>query len=196
LYGAALNSSQLAHLSALSNPYDRGISSHAAALPSSTSQIPATAAPAPACSFSAPSPPSAKAAKSSATGANTSKRKATESLQVQGQKRRNIRRKYTHENFPSRLHRLLCEADAVGHAHICRFTNDGTMFQILDTKSFEAHVLPRYFRHGRIDSFKRLLRMYGWERVEGTWMQGVFKHPMFRRDEPDLCLQMERKEKK
>lgn len=78
------------------------------------------------------------------------------------------RRKYRHEAFPQKLHRLMRESMAEGKSHICRFTDDGKQFQIRNTKEFETEILPRYFRHGRIDSFKRLLHMYGFRRVCGT----------------------------
>ena len=78
------------------------------------------------------------------------------------------RRKYRHEAFPQKLHRLIREAMAEGKSHICRFTDDGTQFQVRDTEAFRAEILPRYFRHGRIDSFKRLLHMYGFRRIQGT----------------------------
>jgi len=78
------------------------------------------------------------------------------------------RRKYRHEAFPQKLHRLIREAMAEGKDHICRFTDDGTQFQVRDTEAFQTEILPRYFRHGRIDSFKRLLHMYGFRRIQGT----------------------------
>ena len=78
------------------------------------------------------------------------------------------RRKYRHEAFPQKLHRLIREAMAEGNSHICRFTDDGTQFQVCDTEAFQTEILPRYFRHGRIDSFKRLLHMYGFRRTQGT----------------------------
>ena len=188
LYGRALNSSQLLNPPALPYSYQRVAPNHALALPSSAFESPWTAVSAGVPSLAAPS--SGSNVDSSRIGTDTPAQQATN----QGLRRN--KRKYTHESFPSRLHRLLREANERGHDHICRFTSDGTKFQILHTKSFEDQVLPRYFRHGSIDSFKRLLRMYSWQRVEGTWMQGTFEHPMFRRDAPELCLHMERKEKK
>mmetsp|Transcript_4153 Transcript_4153/g.8377 ORF Transcript_4153/g.8377 Transcript_4153/m.8377 type:complete len:398 (-) Transcript_4153:61-1254(-) len=105
---------------------------------------------------------------------------------------RRKKRKYDHESFPEKLHRLIIEAAISRKDHIIRYTTDGTRFQILHTKLFEDEILPHYFRHNRISSFKRLLRMYGFRRVDGTWMQGTFEHPLFRRDNPGLCKRMER----
>jgi hypothetical protein len=102
------------------------------------------------------------------------------------------KRAYNHESFPSKLHRLLREAKVNGKEDIARFTDDGTQFQILATRPFEQEILPNYFRHGSISSFKRLLRMYGFRRTQGTWMEGTFEHPLFRLEAPELCKQMER----
>ena len=102
------------------------------------------------------------------------------------------KRKYEHESFPEKLHRLIIEASISRKDHIVRYTADGARFQILHTKSFEDEILPRYFRHNRISSFKRLLRMYGFKRIDGTWMQGTFEHPLFNRDNIGLCKHMER----
>lgn len=102
------------------------------------------------------------------------------------------KRAYNHESFPSKLHRLLREAKVNGKEDIARFTEDGTQFQILATRPFEEEILPNYFRHGSISSFKRLLRMYSFRRTQGTWMEGTFEHPLFQLDAPELCKQMER----
>jgi hypothetical protein len=102
------------------------------------------------------------------------------------------KRKYDHESFPEKLHRLLREAKEQDKDDIARFTDDGSQFQILNTHAFEEELLPRYFRHNRISSFKRLLRMYQFKRDEGTWMEGTFSHPLFHRDRPELCKQIRR----
>jgi hypothetical protein len=101
------------------------------------------------------------------------------------------KRRYNHEAFPQKLHRLILEAARDNNEHIVCFSEDGTSFHILDTRGFEG-ILPRYFRHGKIASFKRLLNMYGFERLKGTWNQGTFAHPKFLRDDPAQCKGMER----
>jgi hypothetical protein len=104
------------------------------------------------------------------------------------------KRRYNHEGFPQKLHRLILEAHAENNEHIVKFTEDGKQFQIVDTVSFEG-ILPRYFRHGKISSFKRLLHMYGFQRTQGTWNEGTFAHALFRRDRPELCKEMSRIER-
>eukprot|EP00977_Amphora_coffeiformis_P001360 scaffold286_cov169-Amphora_coffeaeformis.AAC.4 len=78
------------------------------------------------------------------------------------------RRRYNMEAFPQKLHRIITEAAANNNESIIRFTEDGTMFQILNADEFEK-LLPGYFRHNSIASFKRLLHMYDFKRVQGTW---------------------------
>lgn len=104
------------------------------------------------------------------------------------------KRRYNHEGFPQKLHRLIREASVEQNSHIVKFTEDGKQFQIVDTVAFEG-ILPRYFRHGKISSFKRLLHMYGFQRTQGTWNEGIFAHASFRRDRPELCKEMVRIER-
>ena len=78
------------------------------------------------------------------------------------------KRKYKLEAFPQKLHRLIVEATANGKDSVVRFNEDGKQFQILNTAEFEK-LLPGYFRHSNISSFKRCLHLYGFVRVCGTW---------------------------
>lgn len=86
------------------------------------------------------------------------------------------------------------DAEAHGNESIVTFTQDGSKFQILNSEAFEERILPQYFRHNKMSSFKRLLRMYQYSRVQGTWMEGTFEHPLFHRDYPDWCKRMQRQE--
>ena len=124
------------------------------------------------------------------------------------------KRKYSHEAFPQKLHRLITEAAENEEERVAvHWTEDGTRFKIVDTSGFEK-ILPRYFRHGNIASFKRLLHMYDFKRImgkifaavsssseksillqlslTGTWNEGMFEHPKFKRDDPDLCKEIAR----
>ena len=84
------------------------------------------------------------------------------------------KRKYTHESFPEKLHRLIREAEQDGQENIVRFCDDGSKFQILSTSGFEGQILSKYFRHNKITSFKRLLHMYGFRRIQGTYVFVLF----------------------
>lgn len=78
------------------------------------------------------------------------------------------KRKYNHESFPQKLHRLIMDAAENGSQHIVHFTDNGTKFKILSAEGFEK-ILPKYFRHKKISSFSRMLHLYDFKRVQGTW---------------------------
>jgi len=100
---------------------------------------------------------------------------------------------FAQESFPSKLYRLLIEAEVQGMREVVSFTGNGTSFNIHNRESFTKVILPRYFRHDRLSSFKRMLRLYGFKRREsGGPDDGSFYHPMFVRGRPELCLQMKR----
>ena len=90
------------------------------------------------------------------------------------------------------LHRLIREAKENDKDHIVRFGDNGLTFQILNTSLFEKEILSHYFRHNNINSFKRLLRMYQFKKLQGTWMCGTFEHSLFHRDHPEWCKHMDR----
>ena len=93
-----------------------------------------------------------------------------------------------------KLHRLIMDAQASGQSSIICFLPTGDRFQVLNSTQFEQ-LLPEYFRTRNASSFKRLLRMYGFRKTNGTWVCGTFEHPLFHRDHPEWCTQMQRIER-
>ena len=69
----------------------------------------------------------------------------------------------------------------------------GKEFIIKDIDKFEQIVLPRYFRHSKINSFVRQLNMYGFHKSRKDTAKSVFSHPNFQKDRQDLLLQIHRK---
>jgi hypothetical protein len=61
---------------------------------------------------------------------------------------------------------------------------DGDEFVVRDVVRLEALVLPRYFRHAKINSFVRQLNMYGFQKTKHSPFRSTFRHPHFRRDAP------------
>jgi hypothetical protein len=102
------------------------------------------------------------------------------------------RRIYRHESFPEKLYRILTETDLAGGAHVVSFTPDGNALLIHKPVEFADQIIPLYFRHKRLASFKRQLRMYGFHRITVGPNVGGFEHPLFRRGSPDLCKTMKR----
>ncbi|CAH0473513.1 unnamed protein product [Peronospora belbahrii] len=51
---------------------------------------------------------------------------------------------------------------------ILAWSEDGTHFQIFDTKRLETAVLPKYFKHGKFASFQRQLNNFGFRKWTKT----------------------------
>jgi len=52
--------------------------------------------------------------------------------------------------------------------------------------------MPRYFRQTKLTSFKRQLKLYGFELITFGPLRGGYRHKLFSRKNPELCQQMKR----
>ena len=104
------------------------------------------------------------------------------------------RRRYSHESFPEKLHRILQETSRIGDTRerIISWTQDGSGFEIHNIKAFEAEIIPVYFRHRRLTSFRRQLSMYGFRRGISKQNTGCYAHELFHRDYPERCKEIKR----
>lgn len=102
------------------------------------------------------------------------------------------KRPYHHESFPVKLHRLIREAEAGDKTHIISFNDEGTDFHVHTPAAFEEEILHNYFRHNKLSSFRRLLNMYGFVRLQDGAEGGTFRHPSFLKDKPELCQDLQR----
>ena len=79
--------------------------------------------------------------------------------------------------------------------HIVSWVSNTGGFKIYDVKMFASEILPIYFANIQYKSFIRQINIYGFRRVrrdeEGT-IVGAYVHPLFVRNQPDLCWQMRR----
>ena len=60
------------------------------------------------------------------------------------------------------------------------------------TDTFFKEIVPLYFRHSRLSSFKRQLNLYGFEQINIGPYRGGYYHEMFHRDSPEICRRMRR----
>lgn len=113
------------------------------------------------------------------------------------------RRPYRHESFPEKLFRMLKETTEQGKDHIISWTFCGRAFEIHQPEAFANDILPEYFRHNRLASFRRQLSMYGFKRAQlssssrvgagnGQRSQKGFAHEQFHRDHPEKCSSIKR----
>lgn len=102
------------------------------------------------------------------------------------------KRRYRHESFPDKLHRLLAQTEAQGRDDVISWNAEGTVFCIDQPEVFEDEIIGHYFRHSNLSSFKRQLSMYGFTRVLEGPDAGGFTHPLFRKGQVDLSKSMDR----
>lgn len=79
------------------------------------------------------------------------------------------------------LHRIICWNDS------------GTSFLVKNVTELCEDVLPVYFKHSNYASFVRQLNMYDFHKVREGLCDNAFKHPLFRRDKPELLKDIRRK---
>ena len=76
------------------------------------------------------------------------------------------------------------------HSEVISWLPHGNGFVIHKKKTFASDVLPNHFKASKFTSFTRKLNRWGFTRVPRGPETGAYFHKMFRRDKPDLCMQM------
>ena len=88
----------------------------------------------------------------------------------------------TTEKFPKTLYRMLIDASLQNNEHIVCFAPSGKVFFIRDPQAFESLILPRYFYHGKLSSFRRQLNLYGFRLLSHGAESGGYAHAVFDRN--------------
>ena len=87
------------------------------------------------------------------------------------------------QQFPVKLFRLLLQAERENMEDVICFSHNGLAFHIHDRHRFASELIPQYFRHNSMASFRRQLYLYGFTKVEHG--RG-YRHDLFRKSRPDL----------
>ena len=97
--------------------------------------------------------------------------------------------------FPGRLHKLLQASEVDPHlARIISWNEDGTTFRVHDKNTFEREIQSTYFAQTKYASFRRQLNLWSFQHGYLTVkdVEGYYAHPLFKRDEANLCDEMNR----
>ena len=106
-------------------------------------------------------------------------------------KRQRTKRKYNHESFPQKLHRIVTELEVSGRSNIASFLDDGGL-RVQSRKNFVKQIMPLYYRATSWSSFRRQLVSYQFPLVDYGPNTGTFQNPLFLRGRPELCGLIER----
>ena len=120
-------------------------------------------------------------------------------------------------SFPVKLHQMLQAVSDAETTRCASWDPDGRSFVISDPKEFTNQIMGHFFNQTKYKSFQRQLNFYGFYRTCRGKIRGVCKlnffplhiciylsqshsllliatdsHPLFRRDNPELCNHMKR----
>jgi len=92
------------------------------------------------------------------------------------------------ETFPSKLFKILQNSDIGGYSSIISWLPHGRAFKIHNCKLFEQKIMRKYFHMTKIDSFKRQLYMYGFQKIGKRFTDpGAYFNELFLSSRLDLC---------
>ena len=104
------------------------------------------------------------------------------------------KRKYNHESFAQKLHRIVTSLENSGRGHIMSFLDEGGLW-VHKPDVFVEEVMPQYFRGTTWACFRRQLFSYRFPIQKDGPNKGAFCNPQFLRGRPELCATIERDDK-
>ena len=104
------------------------------------------------------------------------------------------KRKYNHESFAQKLHRIVTNLENSGRGHIMSFLDEGGLW-VHKPDVFVEEVMPQYFRGTTWACFRRQLFSYRFPVQKDGPNKGAFCNPQFLRGRPELCATIERDDK-
>jgi len=75
-------------------------------------------------------------------------------------------------------------------SHAIAWLPNGKMFEVTSPTKLVEDILPRFFQETKFESFDRKLRRWGFKRVMKGSSELIYHHPMFLRDDPEICKLM------
>ncbi|KAL7562618.1 hypothetical protein ACA910_002521 [Epithemia clementina (nom. ined.)] len=107
------------------------------------------------------------------------------------------KRKYDHEAFPQKLHRLITDVEEQGRGDIISFLDEqnGGGFWVHQPQVFVEQVMGHSFRGNSWASFRRQLFSYKFPIQKQGCLKGAYRNPLFLRGRPDLSKHIERDDK-
>ena len=109
-------------------------------------------------------------------------------------RRPRTKRKYNHESFAQKLHRIVTNLENSGRGHIMSFLDEGGVW-VHKPDVFVEEVMPQYFRGTTWACFRRQLFSYRFPVQKDGPNKGAFCNPQFLRGCPELCATIERDDK-
>ncbi|KAL7576250.1 hypothetical protein ACA910_013728 [Epithemia clementina (nom. ined.)] len=107
------------------------------------------------------------------------------------EERKQKKRKYDHESFPQKLHRLITNVERQGPVGIISFVDEGG-FRVDKQQAFVDEIMGDYFRGNTWSSFRRQLFSYNFPIQKAGRNKGAFLNPQFIMGRPELCKLIER----
>lgn len=95
--------------------------------------------------------------------------------------------------FPWKVHLMLEKAEKDEKtASMISWLPDGLSFKVHDKEEFARELMPEMFATSSFKAFQRSLNFWGYDTVSKGPDKGIYSHPSFVRDDPELCNTMKR----